>query len=287
MQRFLYIILLSVVISSCQYIKDKLEKKNEPVARVYSKYLYASELAGLVPKGTPSKDSLDIVNNYINNWIRQAVILKQAEDNVEYNADDIEKQLQNYRNSLVIYSYEQQLVAQKLDTLVQYQEIRDYYDANKSNFELKKSILKGAYAKIPKSAIRLDIARKWFRSSKDKDRESLETYCMQFASVYSLDDTTWFYLDRLMNVIPLDRFSESSVLQRNNYIDFQDDHFVYLVRVKDFMYKDDISPLEFETDNIRNIIINKRKLKLINDMENSVYKEALNKGDFKIYHDKE
>jgi hypothetical protein len=143
--------------------------------------------------------------------------------------------------------------------------------------------LKASYIKLPANSLRIETAKRWFLSSRAADREALETYCMQFASNYSLSDTSWFYLDMLENIIPLDNFNESSVLQKNNYIEFERDGFIYLVRVRDYKYSDEVSPLEFEYENIRNIIINKRKLKLITDMENSVYKKALENGDFEIY----
>lgn len=283
---FLIALILLIGISSCTYIKNKFESKEEPIARVYDQYLYPKDIKDIVPEGTSLKDSIDLVNAYINNWIRQTVILKKAEDNVNYNRADIEKQLENYKNSLIIYLYEQQLVGQKLDTTIVKKDIEEYYNANKNNFELKKSILKASYAKIPKNTHQLNIARKWFRSDKQKDKRNFDVYCMQFAVSYGLEDTSWSYLDQLETMVPLNRFSESSILRRNNHIEFEDDAFLYLVYVKDFMYKNEISPLSFERDNIKNIIINKRKLKLIEDMENSVYKEALKNSDFEIYHDK-
>src|SRR5690606_8856222 len=102
----------------------------------------------------------------------------------------------------------------------------------------------------------------------------------------SLSDTNWFYLEHLVNVIPLSRYSESYILQKNNYIEFKDDAFQYLVKIRDYLFKDGVSPLEFERDNIRNIIINKRKLKLVNDMEKSIYDEAFLKNNFEIFDDK-
>ena len=79
---------------------------------------------------------------------------------------------------------------------------------------------------------------------------------MQFSPDYSLVDTSWLYYDQLAEVIPLDKLSESSVLQNNNYIQISDKDFIYLVKVKTFMYKEDISPLDMEIENIKNIIIN-------------------------------
>jgi len=219
--RYLILIIFLFNASSCQYIKSKFERKDDAIARAYDKYLFAEDVAGIVPKGTQAKDSIDIVHSYINNWIRQQVLLKQAENNTNYNEEMINAQLESYRNALIIYSYEQQLVAQKLDTVVTDEQIENYYALNKSNFELKKSIVKASYAKIPLSAHTIDNAVKWFRSDKEKDRIELETYCTQFATIYSLSDTNWFYLEHLVNVIPLSRYSESYILQKTNYIEFK------------------------------------------------------------------
>jgi len=283
MNKAIYIVLVSVLFTSCQFLQKTFSSKEKPVARVNSEYLYPSDLEGIVPKGTSSADSVLLVQSYIENWIRQTVILKQATDNVDLDKDALEKQLETYRQSLIIYSYEQQLIAQNLDTTVSNAQIKKYYEENKDNFELKKSIIKATYAKIPKNAHRIEMAIRWFNSSKSKDRNELETYCMQFSSNYSLSDTSWLYLDELSMIIPLDRFSESSILQKNNYINFSDKDLVYLVKVKDFMYKEDLSPLEFEIENIKNIIINKRKIELIDKMENQVYQNARDGEDIEWY----
>ena len=257
--------------------------KQKPIARVFDMYLYPSDIEGIVPPGTNTVDSVLLVQSYIENWMRQSVILKQASDNVDLDKELLKQQLETYRQSLIIYSYEQQLIAQNLDTTVTSAQIKKYYDDNKGNFELKQSIIKASYAIIPINALRIESANRWFNSSKVRDRAELETYCMQFSSNYNLVDTAWIYLDKLMKIIPLGRFSENSILQKNNYINFSDNENIYLINIKDFMYKEEMSPLEFETDNIRNIIINKRKLELINKMENDVYQKARNEEDIEIY----
>ena len=228
MYKAIAIISSVLVFSSCQFIQKTFSSKEKPVARVFNEYLYPSDLDGIVPKGTSSADSILLIQSYIENWVRQTVILKQASDNVELDKDALDKQLETYRQSLIIYSYEQQLIAQSLDTVVSNNQIKKYYEENKDNFELKKSIVKATYAKIPKSALRIEFAKRWFNSSKPKDRNELETYCMQFAVSYSLVDTAWIYLDELSMNIPLDRFSEASILQKNNYMNFSDKDFVYL-----------------------------------------------------------
>lgn len=281
--RYLILILLTFAFSSCDFLKRNLGFKEKAIAKVHDVYLYPSDLEGIVPKGTSNEDSILLVQSYIENWVRQTLLIKQAEDNVSIDQSTIDQQLENYRNSLLIYAYEQQLIAEKLDTNVSASQIKSYYEANKENFELKKSILKASYVKLPKNSMRIDNAIRWFKSSKEKDKRELETYCMQFSPDYNLIDTAWIYYDQLAQIVPLEKLSESSVLQNNNYIQISDKDFIYLVKVKTFMYKEDISPLELELENIRNIIINKRKVEMIDKMENEVYKNARDNNDIEIF----
>lgn len=269
--------------SSCDFLKRNIGFKEKAIAKVHDVYLYPSDLEGIVPKGTSKEDSVLLVQSYIENWVRQTLLIKQAVDNVEIDVESIENQLENYKNSLLIYAYEQQIVAQKLDTVVTAEQIKSYYEANRDNFELKKTILKAAYIKLPKKSLKIENAIKWFKSNKEKDRQELETYCMQFSPDYNLVDTNWVYYDQLSQIVPLEKLSESSVLQNNNYIQINDEDFIYLVKVKTFMYKEDISPLEMEVDNIKNILINKRKVEMLDKMENELYQKARDNNDIEIF----
>ncbi len=275
-------ILLLLSLSACDDIASIIGAKEKPIARVFDKELLPSDLINIVPKGTSKNDSIEIVKAYVENWVKQEVILKQAIDNANLDQAAIDLQLANYKNSLVIYTYEEQLVAQKLDTTVSEKELLDFYTNNKDNFELKKSIVKASFIKLAKNAAQLNLVKKWFNSARPRDKADLETYCMQFASDYLFADTTWQYLDDLQSKIPLGKFSEDAILQKGKRLEFSDANFIYLVFIKDFMYREETSPLSFEIDNIRNSIINKRKLVLINSMEQGVYQKAIADKDIEI-----
>jgi hypothetical protein len=275
-------ILLLLSLSACDDIASIIGAKEKPIARVFDKELLPSDLINIVPKGTSKNDSIEIVKAYVENWVKQEVILKQAIDNANLDQAAIDLQLANYKNSLVIYAYEEQLVAQKLDTTVSEKELLNFYTNNKDNFELKKSIVKVSFIKLAKNAAQLNLVKKWFNSARPRDKADLETYCMQFASDYLFADTTWQYLDDLQSKIPLGKFSEDAILQKGKRLEFSDANFIYLVFIKDFMYREETSPLSFEIDNIRNSIINKRKLVLINSMEQGVYQKAIADKDIEI-----
>jgi hypothetical protein len=274
-------ILFWVLASSCSYLKKEIEK--EPVARVFDKYLYRDELREMIPADASPEDSTLMAENFINNWIRQAVIYRKAEDNLSDSEKDFQKKLEDYRRSLVIYTYERNLVDQVLDTLVTTEQIEDYYNRNKQNFELKDNIIKVIYIKVDKKAPDIAKVENWVKNASQKDLLNLENYAYQFAQNFFLDDNTWLLFDDLLKEIPMKTYNQEEFLKNNRYIEVEDQNSVYFVNIKGFKIKNSLSPLSFERENIRNIIINKRKLQLITKMKNDIYEEALQKKDIEIF----
>ena len=111
----------------------------------------------------------------------------------------------------------------------------------------------------------------------------LEDYCHQYAMNYFLDDTTWLLFDDLLKEIPIRTYDQEQFLQNNRNIEIEDSSMIYFVNIKGFMIKESLSPLSFEKENIRSLIINKRKLQLVQEMEKAAYEQALKDNDFEIF----
>jgi hypothetical protein len=267
---------------SCSFFKHKEDGK-KPVAKVFDNYLYYSDIKGLVPKGSSKQDSLSIVKSYIDSWIRNQLILDKANKNLGDEEKDVEKQLEDYRTSLIIYAYEKSLINQKLDTNVSNGEIEKYYNEHQEDFQLKDNIIKVLYLKLTKNSPKLALVKQWYKSTKPQDRKLLEDYCHQYAINYYLDDDSWLLFNDLLKEIPIKTYDEEQFLKNNRYVEIEDSSNVYLVNISGFKIKESTSPLSFEKDNIKSVIINKRKLVLIDDMEKKVYNEALKNNEFKIY----
>ena len=101
-----------MLLTSCSSSADDA---SPVVAEVYGQELHLGDIEGLVPAGLSAEDSMAVVKNYVEQWIRQAVILAKAEKNVE---DDFARELQEYKNNLLVYAYERQIVDQLIDTAV-------------------------------------------------------------------------------------------------------------------------------------------------------------------------
>ncbi|MHC1708346.1 MAG: hypothetical protein AB9842_12615 [Bacteroidales bacterium] len=270
-----------ISLSSCN--KGGSQKKGIPVARVRNAYLYTSDLAGVVPANTPSSDSVEMVKNYIQNWIRQKLVVHQAEQNLSKDQKDFSLEMEDYRNSLVVYKYESKLIEQKLDTNVSEKEIEDYYQANPANFELKDNIVKVLYVKLPLKNSSLNRIRNLLKSSRDNDKEELVNVASTQAVNSFLDDNTWLFFNDLLKEIPIKTYDQEEYLQNHRFVEFSDDQYTYLMNILDFKIKEGLSPLSLEKENIRNILINKRKIKLVNDMEKDVYEQALKDKEFEIF----
>lgn len=279
--RILVLCILSVFLFGCKSNKNERED-DKVVARVNESRLYLSDLRQIVPLNSSKEDSIRLVKNYINSWVRQTLLINKAEANLSEEQKDVEQQLEDYRNSLIIYAYEKELVSQKLDTVVKDQEIEEYYNKNQKDFELKDNIVKVNYAKLGKDDKALPKIKKLFRSEKPEEKAQLEDLCRQHAVNYFMDTNSWLLFDDLLKEIPIKTYNQEQFLENNRYVEMQDTAFVYLVNILNFRIKDGVSPLSFERENIRSIILNKRKLNLINKMKDDLYKEALEKKQIEV-----
>lgn len=283
---FLYLIpytfyLMPFYLSSCGNVPVTTDEK--PVARVGDTYLYPSDLKEITSKNSEPKDSAEIISKYVNNWIHETLLLQQAEKNLTDDKKKFDKMVDDYRKSLITYEYESALVKQKLDTIVSDDEIEKYYEENKSNFELKDNIIKVIYVKVRKNAPKVEKIKEWYRSNATKDRDALSSYCYQYADNFYLDENTWLLFDDVLKEIPMKLYDKEAFLQNNRTIETNDSIFFYFVNIKGFMTKKSTSPLTFEKQNIRSIIINKRKVELIKKMREDIYTDGVKNKTFEVY----
>jgi len=283
MKKILFIISLISLISCNNAADKKIDSGDNPIARVYEKKLYLSDFAANLPRQLNKKDSLLFVNTYREQWILNELLLHQAENNLPDDQKNIEKEIDEYRKNLLVYRYETELVKQKLDTSVGQQEIEQYYIAHQQNFMLKDNIVKVSYVKVSVKAPTIDKVKKWYASAEAKDRDNLKKYCIQYADNFFIDDNMWLLLDDVMKEIPLREYNPELFLKTTRHIEMSDSLFNYFLFIKDFKIKNMPSPLSFEQDDIRQVIINKRKLKLIEEMKRSVYEQAKENSNFEVY----
>lgn len=268
--------------TSCNQFKNDEQKV---VASVYNTKLYATNLIGIVPKNASDIDSANIVRDYINQWARKQVILHKALNNDFSNPEEdaqLESQVTDYKNTLLIYRYKKHLVEQRLDTIVDYNEVEDYYNKHKNEFTLKEDIVQVNFVKFYKNSKNIKLVRKLFKDNNPEDIIKIKSIAEEKAVNYFIDDETWILYSDLIKEVPLEAYNKRLFFKNNKYIELEDSLYTYLLRINNYRIEDNISPFSFEYDNIRSLIINIRKIKLIENMENDVFKEAQKNGEINI-----
>ncbi|MBO4740520.1 MAG: hypothetical protein J5605_02625 [Bacteroidales bacterium] len=255
---------------------------SKAIARVFDNYLYESDLQGLVPLGTSPDDSAAIVSSYIQQWIQEMVVLEKAKNNISNN---FEKEIQNYKNSLITYNYECLILEQQLDTNISDSDVQNYYNKNKHLFTLKDNILRVIYVKMPIKSKNNHKIRKILAGKElsDKNIMELEQLAANQAIAYNFDPNIWISFFDFQQIIPVKTYNETAYLKKIKKIYFTDKKYTYIAKILDSKVTDDISPIDIEYPNIKNIILNKRKVDLVNNMRANLIKKAEDDNQIEIY----
>ena len=269
------------VLGSCRQI-SKLEPE-KPIARVYDLYLYPSDLVRRIPEGASADDSIRMARRLTEEWVREKLLLNRAEQYLSEEQKDVDKQLEEYRSSLLTFIYKQKLLTQNLDTVVNDQELQSYYDLNSSNYILDTDVVKVNYVKVPVNAPQISDVRRWYRSELAEDLDNLEKYCITYASNYMIHGEKWFRFINLINATPLTIANPSSYLNTNKNIETSDASYHYFIHIIDRVQEGQVAPLDLVKNDIQSVIINKRKIRFMEDLENSVYKDGRANNKVEIY----
>ena len=283
----LFILAAAVLLGSCDLIKRKQDQEataRKAVARVNNIYLYLDELEGIVDGVVTREDSVSRISAYVNSWIRKQLLIQEARRNIRINEAEVERKVLEYRYSLIAFEYQNFYISKNLRDSVTEEEINAYYKEHKDNFILKKNIVRASFIKVPKGTPRTARIKAMLQSAKPKDRDDLKSYCLSFSSAYHLADSSWVEFDKLVVGSPLAEIpNKIQFLRAIPYYETSDDDFLYFLKIDDYKISDSESPVEFVRNDIKNIILNKRKVELSRKLEDEVYEQAQRNKTFEIY----
>ena len=243
-----------------------------------------SDIQDIIPPNISPRDSIAFIRSYVNDWVKTNVMIYQARQNLPESQLDFSKQLEDYRNSLIIYHYETKLIDQYLDTVISESEIENYYNSHLSDFELKENITKAVYVIIENDSATEEIFDHVFSLSDTLLYDSLEYYALLYAVSSHIDTAKWVSFFNIQQVIPIETYNRELFLKNNRFIKINTERYIYLVKFINFKIKDDISPLDFKRDDIYNIIISRRKVRLAKKVRSDIFDRALKNNEFKIYY---
>jgi hypothetical protein len=248
----------------------------EPVvAEAYGNFLYTADLRAVIPAGTPAPDSTALAEAFIANWLRKRVLLHRAEINLSDVQKDVQRQLEDYRSSLLIFAYEQAVVREKLDTAVTDADIAAYYAANEKNFELKDNIVRARWFKLRENDRRvLRKVEDLWRSERPEDRHQLEVLLAQRGAAINDTRDMWIPFTELQQQVPLRPDNPTDWLAGHDRAVVADSVGTFFVDLLEHRLKNSVSPVSLVRSEIRAVIINQRKLRLVEQLREELVKDA-------------
>ena len=280
MRKFaVHISFLALFLTAC----NQFLQKEEPVAKVGERQLTMKELSGYVPDYLDATDSALWADDYVKKWVQRELLLLKAEENLKVDLKDVSKELEEYRNSLLVYRYKNELVKEKMDTTVTDSNIQKYFNDHRESFILNRNIVKAIYIKIPVQVSNPDNIKDLCLSENKEKQAKLNEYCMSYAKAYDRFNDQWVAADMVLGNIPEEIKDQDQFLERNRFVESTDMNYYYIVCIRDYKLSGQVSPIEYVQNDIRNLILSKQKIEFLKQIEKDIYKEGLDNNKVKLF----
>ncbi|MGM9767561.1 MAG: hypothetical protein ACI3Z0_03765 [Candidatus Cryptobacteroides sp.] len=278
-------VIVLLAMTSCETITSFVRdlRYDKVVAKVGSHKLYASELASYIPDSASPEDSTRLALQYINTWASDQLFNDVAERELSKTEKNVDKELEDYRHSLLKYRYEQKYVNQRLDTAVTRAQIEKYYEDHSANFKLSLPIAKAVYMNISEESPNLEIIKKKMRSNKPEARIEADSIAFSSAFRYTDFGDKWIDLVKLSREVGTDYGTLLSQV-KDGMAEIPDGNgnlnIVYFVSL---MKAGQVGPVEYFEEQIKDIILSTRKQALLVRLERDLIENARNQENFVIY----
>ena len=284
MKRWLFGQVFFLVIFLLQGCQDPMDSESGPLlARVYDKNLYASEVEKIIPENSTPEDSILLQNAYIERWIKESLIMHEAERNIPVELE-IDRLVADYRSSLILNQYEKSLVDNFLDTIIYEGELVAYYDENKASYLLESVIVRCRFIQLSKSIdqkVSNFIQENW-KSEKAGELRRLENICQKNAVSFLLNDSAWYKLDIIQKEMPEGTVNEA-VIRNNREFQLTSDDYYYFLKILEIKDEKEIAPLNYIQSQASKVILHKRKIELLAKVREDLYERAASRNQIKLF----
>lgn len=272
-------IVVASLLTGCNLFVDQ----EDTVAKVGDHVLTMDDLKRNVPDYLDATDSALWADDYINSWVQRELLLMKAEEHLQADMKDVTRELEEYRNSLILYRYKNELMKQKMDTTVKDAEVQKYLDENRKNFILNHNIVKAVYIKVPLEFSNPDDIKDLCMSKDPAKQAKLDEFCLSYAKAYDRFNDQWVIADIVLNNFPKEISDQQSFLAGNRFAETKDRNFYHCLAILEYKLAGQVSPNEYVYNDIRNLILNKRKIQFLQQIEKDIYKEGIESKKVKLF----
>ncbi len=284
MQKIVHILALTlglvvVACNSSSFLSHEDDTSNV-VAIVDNNTLLCSDISSIMPKDLSETDSTTFVKMYIENWVLNQLKMHRAEEVLSSNQANIERLVEDYRQSLIIRQLDQYYIDNTIDLEITDKQLTTYYRANAASFKLDHNKVRGVVVKTPsnfRNSTTLTTALKGIvkRGSTEEVRALCEKHNLQYADLTS----QWVSYSDFLSNLPTERSSNYTHLLSNNGVQKMTSgnntfHFIII----DVARKGEVAPMECVKEDIRRRLYAERRADIVKKYEAELKREAIEGG---------
>lgn len=239
--------------------------------------LTRSQLHAAMPAGLSAEDSTTFARAYIREWIDARLIADVAAEEVD--RDEIERLVDEYRNSLIMAQYRRAMARKAGDGIFADDTLRAYYDAHPDDYVLDRPLVKGIYLKVPDDTKNLATLRRLYKSEQPADIDRLEKAALGEAIHYDYFRDRWIDWEQIETRIPVD-FSAADMasIMAHKPVDVTSGGFVYLLSVSDCLPAGSPMPFDAAKPYIRERLLSLSRIEYDKRLRNELLNNALADG---------
>lgn len=278
-----FVMLLGAV--SCRELPDYL-MGDDVIARVGGELLTVQDISAVVPSNLKGDDSLSFVKQYTDKWLVRQLKVNEADELFSGTEKDIEKLVEDYRQTLLTSKVDQYYIDQQMSDDVSQEDITEYYNTHKSQFLLDRTLVKGRILRFDatyRQSAKLKTQMQKAATSQNDDK-AFSDLCAKNNFLLIDNRSEWVNFADFLSNLPIPQSQNNEpLLDKMGVQELKIGSDRYYFDFTSVCRKGNVAPLEIVSDNIRRILITQRRSQIIKSHEEQILKSALEDGDAKVY----
>ena len=277
------LLIFFVILFSCD--NYFVPKNSNPIARLNQDYLFEDEISVIIDDQQEKLDSIIKVNEFINQWAINKILRSGARLNLSENRLlEINSMVYDYETELLSNSYLEALVNSTISLEVDSLKLDSLYKKNYEIFKLNEDLIQYAFIYLPNTNPDISQIRGKLRRYNQDDRVLLDSISYQFIK-HSFADSVWHRRNDLYKTLSIMNNYRYKSLKKYKFFQFKDSLGLYLIKITSLLNKGEYAPIEFVSPTLEYMILNKRKVNLVNKIKKEILENAIETNKLEVYKD--
>jgi hypothetical protein len=252
------------------------------LARVGERTLYLSQVEDIFTPGIAPADSVKLLENYIDKWVRGQLKIVEAERRFSDAVPDVERMVEEYRSSLLSIKLDDYWAGEASDTTFTAAQIAQYYEEHKGDFILDRTIVEGRIVVVPESYRQRNSLKQTMMWTTEEQREEFREVCLKY-NFHWEDFPLWTDYPVFLSSLPAERsIPDGKLLQATTVQELLHEGNYYYVLITARRTAGMTMPLVRAEGMIKLSLAARRRAEAIRSREDSLMALAIEKHDLVI-----